>query len=323
MKRVLLGVLVFLAVIAAVILLVPSLRLTLVGTALTRHLQVGQGDELSVMMVISGGNEIRPLTEAGLTIPTQNARPESYDLRLALQETVEGTGGEAVVGYRVTGVRSEQLGTTGGEGLTANTYRMRALPTGLVADLGLQQGHPSRILDPARFSEVLAAAWPALPGSLVRPGTTWSGRWDAPLPLPLLKEAPLVLQHRLRYKLVDFQQERDLQVARIQVSGDIVPAASGPVGPGLSITGTGRVEGTALLDVATGRTVLADDRTAWSVVVRDEGQGLEVVHFADRKARLWRPRVVPDGQAGFEASLPVPAGPGSPGTAPAPPSPAP
>lgn len=312
MKRALAGVLIFLAVIAAVVFLVPALRLSLVGTTLRHRLQAGAPDDLSVMSVISGGNEIRPLTDQVLTIPTQNARPESYDLRLALQETVESTGKEEVLGYRVMGVRSEQLGTTGGEDLTGNTYQMRGLSTGLVTGLARRRGKASKVLDEARFSEILAAAWPALPRTLVRPGSTWTDRWDAPVHLRLLKETPIVLQHRMRYKLLAFDRDKDLQLARIQVSGDIIPGAGGEVDPGTVIAGTGRVEGIALVDVATGRTVLANDRTAWSVVVRFESEGLEVVHFSDRNSRLWRPRIVPDGQAGFEAKLPVPEEAGAP-----------
>ncbi len=171
-----------------------------------------------------------------------------------------------------------------------------------------RDGKPSRVLDEGRFSELLAAFWPELPRARVRPGATWTGRWQSAVASGLLKETPIQLQHRLRYTLVDIRREADLEVARIQVAGNIVPAAAGQVPPGTVVTGTGRVEGTTLVDLATGRTVLADDRTAWSVVVRLEGQNIEVVHFSDRKSRIWRPRLVPDGQAGFEAPLPLPDG---------------
>jgi len=208
--------------------------------------------------------------------------------------------------------------------LLANSYRMRGLPTGLVVDLTRRDGKPSRILDEDRFSEILAAFWPELPRTRVRPGGTWTGRWESSVASGLLKNTPIQLQHRLRYTLVDIRREADLEVARIQVSGNIVPASAGKVPPGTVITGTGRVEGTTLVDLSTGRTVLADDRTAWSVVVRLEGQNVEVVHFSDRKSRIWRPRLVPDGQAGFEAPLPLPDG-GVPAktSAPAPASPVP
>ncbi len=312
MKRILAGIAVFLGVIGAVILLVPGLRYSLVGLRLAHDLQVGSSEPVHVRSLISSGTEIRPLTEEGLTVPTQSARPESYDLRFAMQETVEGAGAEAVLGYRITEVRSEQLGTTGGEGLLANSYRMRGLSTGLLANLTRLDGKPSRVLDEGRFSELLAGFWPGLPRTRVRPGSTWTGRWESALESGLLKDTPIRLQHRLNYKLVDFRQEGDLVVARVQVSGNIVPVAGGNVPEGTTLTGTGRVEGLVLLDVVTGRTVLADDRTAWSVVVRLEGQDIEVVQFSDRKSRVWRPRQVPDGQAGFEAPLPVPTGSGSP-----------
>jgi hypothetical protein len=308
MKRLVAGILVFLGVIAAVVLLVPDFRFSLIGLTLAHRLQTGASEPIHAMSLVSSGTEIRPLTEEGLTVPTQSARPESYDLRFAMQETVESTGAEEVLGYRVTEVRSEQLGTTGGEGLLANSYRMRGLPTGLVADLTRRDGKPSRVLDEGRFSELLAAFWPELPRARVRPGATWTGRWHSAVVSGLLKDTPIQLQHRLRYTLVDIRREADLEVARIQVAGNIVPAAAGQVPPGTVVTGTGRVEGTTLVDLATGRTVLADDRTAWSVVVRLEGQNIEVVHFSDRKSRIWRPRLVPDGQAGFEAPLPLPDG---------------
>lgn len=309
MKRVALAVLLFLAIVGAVVLLVPDIRLGLVGTTLRHRLQTGATEELAVMSILSTGNEIRQLTDQTggiLTIPTQEAKPESYDLRMSMEETVENTGGEEVLRYRVREVRSEQLGTTGGEDLTGGVWLMRALPTGLVVNLSRQKGKDSRVLDETRLSEILAAAWPGLPKGLVRPGSTWTARWDAPLVLRLRTETSLVLQHRLTYRLEDFRTEGDLHVARVLVTGEVVPTAAGEPEPGTALAGTGKVEGTAIVDVDSGRVVLADDRTAWSVVVRYQEEGLEVVHFSDRNTRLWRPALVPEGQEGFQATLPVP-----------------
>lgn len=309
MKRLILAVLLFLAVVGGVVLLVPDIRLGLVGTSLRHRLQPGSTDELAVMSILSTGNEIRQLTDQTggiLTIPTQQAKPESYDLRMGLEETVENTGGEEVLRYRVREVRSEQLGTTGGEDLTGSVWLMRGLPTGLVVNVARQAGKDSRVLEETRLSEILAAAWPGLPKGLVRPGSTWTARWDAPLQLKLMKETSLVLQHRLNYRLEDFAVEGDLHVARIHVTGEVVPTAPGEQEPGTALAGTGRVEGTVVVDVDTGRTLVADDRTAWSVVVRYQEERLEVVHFSDRNTRLWRPALVPEGHAGFQATLPVP-----------------
>lgn len=309
MKRLLLAVLLFVAVVGGVVFLVPDIRLGLVGTTLRHRLQPGSADELAVMSVLSTGNEIRQLTDQTggiLTIPTQEAKPESYDLRMGLEETVENTGAEEVLRYRIREVRSEQLGTTGGEDLTGSVWLMRALPTGLVVNLSRQRGQESRVLEETRLSEILAAAWPGLPKGLVRPGSTWTARWEAPLQLKLMKETSLVLQHRLNYHLEDFATEGDLHVARIRVTGEVVPTAASEQEPGTALAGTGRVEGTVVVDVESGRTLIADDRTAWSVVVRYTEEELEVVHFSDRTTRLWRPALVPDGQSGFRATLPVP-----------------
>lgn len=309
MKRLLLAILLFVAVVGGVVFLVPDIRLGLVGTSLRHRLQPGSADELAVMSILSTGNEIRQLTDQTggiLTIPTQEAKPESYDLRLGLEETVENTGAEEVLRYRVREVRSEQLGTTGGEDLTGSVWLMRALPTGLVVNVSRQKGQESRVLEETRLSEILAAAWPGLPKGLVRPGSTWTARWDAPLQLKLMKETSLVLQHRLNYHLEDFATEGDLHVARIHVTGEVVPTAAGDPEPGTALAGTGKIEGTVVVDVESGRTLLADDRTAWSVVVRYQDEGLEVVHFSDRNTRLWRPALVPEGQTGFQATLPVP-----------------
>jgi len=140
------------------------------------------------------------------------------------------------------------------------------------------------------------------------------------LDLSLLKKARVVLQHRMTYTLQDFVREKGLWAARIEVSGNLVPETRGEVPQGASVTGTGREEGTILVDLATGRTILADDRTAWSVVLRQPAEGVEVVHYSDRKSRLWRPRLVPDGYAGFKSELPVPEGGPSPAPAGVPPA---
>lgn len=309
MKRLLLAALLFIAVVGGVVFLVPDIRLALVGTTLRHRLQPGSADELAVMSILSTGNEIRQLTDQTggiLTIPTQEAKPESYDLRMGLEETVENTGSEEVLRYRIREVRSEQLGTTGGEDLTGSVWLMRALPTGLVVNVSQQKGQESRVLEETRLAEILAAAWPGLPKGLVRPGSTWTARWDAPLQLKLMKATSLVLQHRLNYHLEDFSTEGDVHVARIHVTGEVVPTAAGEPEPGTVLAGTGRIEGTVVVDVESGRTLVADDRTAWSVVVRYEEEGLEVVHFSDRNTRLWRPALVTDGQTGFQATLPVP-----------------
>ncbi len=308
MKRILAALAIFVMVIAAVIFLVPSLRLSLVGARLSHALQPRSQDTVNALSLLSTGTEIRSLTEEGLTVPTLNARPATYDLRLGLQETVQSIGAEEMLDYRVMAVHSEQLGTSGGRDLTGNSYRMRGWCTGLPVELSQRDGQASKVLDLAGFSQLLAAWWPALPRTLARPGATWTGRWEVPLDLGLLKDAQVVMQHRLNYTLVDFTRERDLLVARIQVTGNLVPQARGQVPAGAVVTGTGRVEGTALVDLATGRTVLADDRTAWSVVLRLPAEKIEVVHFSDRKSRLWRPRLVPDGHAGFKSTLPMPGG---------------
>lgn len=309
MKRLALALAVLIALVGGVVLLVPDVRLALLGTGLRHRLQPGVTDEVAVMSILSTGNEIRPLTDQTggiLTVPTQEAKPESYDIRMGLEETVESTGGEDVLRYRVREVRSEQLGTTGGEDLTGSVWVLRAMPTGLVVNLSRQKGKDSKVLDETRFSQILAGAWPALPKGMVRAGSTWSARWDAPLRLHLAKETPLVLQHRLTCQLEDFRREGDLQVARLVVQGEIVPTVAGEPEPGTEIAGTGKVQGVAVVDVDSGRTLIADDRTAWSVVIRHADEGLEVCHFSDRTTRLWRPALVPEGDQGFEGALPVP-----------------
>ncbi len=310
---------IFAAVLAAVVLLVPGLRFSLVGARLSYDLQPGSQDKVNILSMLSRGTEIRSLTEEGLTVPDLKARPATHDLRLTLTETVRSAESEQTLDYRVVAVHSEQLGTTGGHDLIGGSYRVRVLPTGLLADVSQSQGKSSKVLDLAGVSQMLAAWWPGLPGTKVRPGSTWTGRWEVPLDLSLLKESQVVMQHRMTCTLQDFVREKGLWVARIQVSGNLVPQVRGDLPSGITVAGTGREEGTVMVDLVTGRTLLADDRTAWSVVLRQPAEGHEVVYYADRKSRLWRPHLVPDGYAGFNSQLPIPGGSSAPPSSGAPP----
>lgn len=301
MKRWLAAVLIFVAVVALTVVAIPQFRLTLLGAGLSRDLQPGSADDVMFVSVISTGSEIRPLSEGPAGLLPQMAQPESYDLRMTLEETVDSP---ETLRYRVKEVRSEQMGTSGGEDLVGSVVLLRLLPGGLTAALAREKGPASEAVPDSMLAQALAAVWPAVPGGLLRPEGEWTGTWDVTVPAPLLEPGRLVLHHRLRYRMAEFHREGDRLMAPVQVTGEIVPRAEGEAPAGVTVTGTGRVDGTCVIDLATGKALIGNDRTAYSVAIRLQDQALEVVTFSDRQSRFWRPRIVADGARGFEPQAP-------------------
>lgn len=311
MKRTILIVVGLLLLAVALVFLVPSWHRALLGVTLRQHMQSGRADSIQVLSVILVGNEIREKGEMVNLVPSETVNPEVYDLRMELQEGVESSGSESSLLYELSAASSEQIGKTGCSDITGSVFRVRVPDTGLIASVTNTSKKNSKILDNVRVAQILASWWPGLPDKSVNVGSQWSANWEMPLEVPVIGQgaekaakATIKLQHRLNYTLDSIQEHQGMEVAKVLVGGEVVPLENGALPAGVSVYGTGRVEGSVLINLHTGYSIIADDRTAWSVVVRMEDENLEYVQYVDRKSRIFRPRLVPDGATGFEAKFP-------------------
>ena len=308
MKRLLIAVAVVCALVAAVLIFMPNLRQTLFGVQFKHHLQVGRAEEVTTIAQILCGSEIRPVSVDGNVLPDPEVNPDIYDVRFSAQESVQSVGSEEVLNYSVDAINSEQFGQQGAGKMVGNEYRLRLSPLGLPVSFDRQKGDNSRIIDDLRFTQIMGAWWPGFPEKRLRKGDSWTARWTVPMVSEILDGKVIPLQHNLEYFLEDIKAGNGANVAVITSKGTIEPAAVEGLPENVRVEGTGSIAGKAYINVATGQTVVADEREIWSVVVRLLDEDMEVVQFADRNSRTYRPRLLPHGDAGFEQSAPQPTG---------------
>lgn len=303
MKRVIWGIAIFILVIGTVIFCVPQYRQSLFGVSLRQRLEKGHADNVMAVSYIMAGNEIRGLSEEENPFPNPEAVPEVCDLRFGAAEIIESSGNTNMLRYKISSAKSHQIGSSGAGEITGSVYQLRLLPLGLPGSLTKLEGKESALIDDVKINEMMSAWWPEFPKERVFPGSTWSGRWDALMAMKVLDGKKIRLQHRLRYKLDKINNEKGMSVAKIDVEGDISPIAPSDLPEGVKVLGTGKISGTVYVNIDNGAAIVADDSEGWSVVIRFVKDDMEYVQFSDRKTRIYRPRIMPHADAGFDTSI--------------------
>lgn len=286
-----------------VIISMPETSQKIFGTRLAHRLQAGRAENIVTVAQILCGNEIRPISKDGNTLPSGNVNTENYDVRCSMMEMVQSVGTEEVVTYSVNGIESEQIGTKGASDMIGNIYRLRVNLLGLPISLTRTEGEQSHVWDDMRLTQALESWWPALPDKRVRKGDSWNGRWNFPYKVDVLDGRTISLQHDLQYFLEDVRVGNGMNIANITYKGSIVPTDLGELPENTEIAGTGIIAGNIYVNVANGQTLVADERLIWSVVVRMLDDDIEVVKFADRNSRTYRPRYLPNGDNGFSKNI--------------------
>ena len=303
MKRIVWGIAIFILIIGAVVFCVPQYRQSLFGISLRSRLEKGHADNVMAVSYIMAGNEIRGLNEEENPYPNPEAVPEVCDLRFGATEIIESSGNTNMLRYKVSSAKSHQIGSSGAGGVTGSVYQLRLLPFGLPGSLTKLEGKDSQLIDDVKISEIMSAWWPGFPKERVFPGSTWSARWEAPMVMKVLDGKKIRLQHRLNYKLDKNSNEKSMSVAKIDFDGDISPIAPSDLPEGVKVIGTGKISGTAYVNIDNGVSILSDDSEGWSVVIRFMKDNMEYVQFSDRKTRIYRPRIMPHADAGFDTSI--------------------
>ena len=298
-KRIFWGIAAVCFVILFFVIFMPDTSQNLFGTRLAHNLQAGRAENVVAVAQLLGGSEIRPISADGSVLPSANVHTENYDVRVSWKENIQSSGDEDVVMYSVDGVESEQIGTKGAGDLIHNAYRLRVHPAGLPIELKRTEGKSSRVLDDLRVLQMLGAWWPALPAQRVRKGDGWNGHWNVPFVVEVLNGKTISLRHDVQYYLDEVKADKGSSIAHVTYKGTVEPADWDTLPEGVEIAGTGMIAGDLYINTATGQTVVNDERLIWSVVVRLHKEGMEVVQFADRNSRIYRPRLLPHGDAGF------------------------
>ncbi|MBQ7568508.1 hypothetical protein IJT17_06870 [bacterium] len=303
-KRIFFGVAIVCVLIVGFVIFMPETRQELFGIRLAHSLQAGKAENVVTVAQLLSGTEIRPISEDGSVLPSSNVNTENYDVRLGLQESIQSVGSEDVVSYSVSSVESEQIGTSGAGDMIHNVYRLRLFPSGLPVELKRTEGKLSRAVTDLCMTQIMGAWWPEMPSKRVRKGDSWSGRWNVPYVLEVLDGKKISLCHEVQYFLDDVRSSKGLNIAHVTYKGTVAPADLGELPKDTEIAGTGMIAGEVYINVANGQSCLADERLIWSVAVRLRQDNMEIVQFADRNSRTYRPRYLPHGDAGFTKKAP-------------------
>lgn len=290
--------------VGAVLLIFPELRLGLFGVALPQRLQKGRLDQVSCMSMLMNAHEIRGLSENKSLEMDEDVQPDVYDLALGLLERVEIDGANPVVNYQVKEENLAQVGVHKPSRILNNIFSLRLGPHGAPVGFELLKGKFSTVLDNVRLTQLLAPLWIIRPAKRVAVGEEWNGRYKLEYALSTLNNKKVCLEHRMHYSIEEIKPENEIKLAKINYQGEISFTPLDSIPEGTEIDGRGRVKGTALMNLESGMVVLADDRTTWVYAVRHQREELEELSLYDRKSRLFRPKFVPKGAAGFKSIMP-------------------
>lgn len=290
--------------VGAVLLIFPELRLGLFGVSLPQRLQKGRLDQVSCVSMLMNAHEIRGLSENKSLEMDEDVQPDVYDLALGLLERVEIDGANPVVNYQVKEENLAQVGVHKPSRILNNIFSLRLGPQGAPIGFELLKGKFSSVLDNVRLTQLLAPLWIIRPAKRVAVGEEWSGRYKLEYALNTLNNKKVCLEHRMHYAIEEIKPENEIKLAKINYQGEISFAPLDSIPEGTEIDGRGRVKGTALMNLESGTVILADDRTTWVYAVRHTREEIEELSLYDRKSRLFRPKFVPKGAAGFKSIMP-------------------
>ncbi|MBQ7502774.1 hypothetical protein IJT93_08720 [bacterium] len=290
--------------VAVVLLIFPELRLGLFGVSLPQRLQKGRLDQVSCVSMLMNAHEIRGLSKDKSLEMDDDVQPDVYDLALGLLERVEIDGVNPVVNYQVKEENLAQVGVHKPSRILNNLFSLRLGAQLAPSGIELLKGQFSSVLDNVRFTQMLAPLWIVRPTKRVTVGEDWSGRFKLEYALNTLDNKRVCLEHRMHYAIEEIKPENDMKLAKINYKGEISFSPLDSIPEGTEVDCKGRIEGTALMNLESGAVILADDRTTWVYVVRHLQEELEELTLYDRKSRLFRPKFVPKGAAGFKSIMP-------------------
>ncbi len=276
---------------ATAIVMIPALRLEVLGTSLRYHLEPGKISRVAVLVNLERGQEIvGEDTDPNSDPPIQEDHQAGY----VMEEEVKLVEGEPVLTYRLTELRSEQWDWTKGS-LGGARFDLRLFPNGLPNSLERSIPKESALTDPTVVEPLFAMLWPRLPSGLVKAeGRQWNGQLTVETQ-PSLLEKPIGLEHNLVYEVRKFQPTSGGKVAAVHCRGNVRHESQG-------VTAEGMLEGACLVDPATGLTTGADYRLQQRIRVKLDNLP-EYRWFQAQSVQMWR---VPEENEVAEGEQPKP-----------------
>jgi hypothetical protein len=213
-------------------------RISLLGVKM-RYRPVNQSREKLILLLrINEGQEIQ-----GQRKQAPVDASESSSLQAELEESTTSVGGsELDFSYRLTQMRSEQFAWRQEKSSKILDARWAAqvAPFGPLIESKPSAETRSPWLQSVNLDGWLAALWPGLSRSRVRPLSSWSAEVQVPLKVREFHD-PLILQQRYTYHLARVFQEGRQTLAQIEWNGTVSSLSTANV--------TGQLSGSALIDL--------------------------------------------------------------------------
>ncbi|MBQ7529602.1 hypothetical protein IJT10_06830 [bacterium] len=293
-----------LAVFILVLVIFPEVRQAILGVRLVKDVPAGRLEPVSVVSMLMCAREMRGYSGEINFNMDDDVQPDVYDYAANLVESVSQGGNEPIVNYEIKEEKFAQVGANKPNLMVKNLYSLRLQPSGVLAGLELLRGRHSKLYDGVRMAQLLSPLWLAKPNKRVYLGQVWDGNYKLDYSLATLGKSEITLDHRLKYKLEEITSDNGMDLAKISYNGSIVVSPKEDCGPNIKIAGQGHIEGVAMLNLRSGSVVLADDRTAWGLVVRFIDKEVEDVNLFDRKSRIFRPLYVRNAGENFSSAMP-------------------
>lgn len=233
--RLAVGAVVTAAVLAGLVLLIPSLRTLVLGARLGYRFTAAPYPKIGLQMVLQQNQEVRGEHGGDLMLPL------GQELRIELKEELQPGEREQTIFYVCGETRTEaDEQAQRGRRLSGARLMARVLPQGGIVAAQAVDHRDEMFFQGSALRPLLNSIWPPLPTGFIRPGTRWTANLRVEVEDVSLNE-PVVLNYRMAYTLERFVSEAGIRAADLSWQGSIealAPAVGGGNVTGACLLGT-------------------------------------------------------------------------------------
>jgi len=268
--------LVMVGVLLAIVLMVPDLRVLVVGQRLAYRFQSAVYPRVGLQMILRHSREVRGETNEELGLPL------GEELVLELKEEIQPGQREQTIFYQCGEARTEADEVRQrGRRLSGTRLMARVLPQGGVVAAQAIEHKDELFFRSTALRPLFNSLWPPVPGGFVRPGTHWTTQLKVEVEDDTLSE-PITLSFNMEYTLERFVSEAGVRAADISWKGEIIALAPA--------VGTGNITGACLLGTDSGSCLNGGYNLVQSfeVPLRDVPGDMKLAWREEQAARYYR-----------------------------------
>lgn len=274
--RLAVAALVTLVVLAAIVLLVPSLRMLVLGQRLAYSFKPSVHPRVGLQLIQRQAREVRGEEAGELGLPLGD------ELVVELHEEIQPGSREQTIFYVCGEARTEaEEVRQRGRRLSGARLMARVMPRGGVVAAQAVDHRDEAFFQSSALRPLFNSVWPPIPGGFVRPGTGWTTQLNVEVHDDTVSE-PITLTFRMLYTLERFVSEAGVRAADISWKGEIVPLAPA--------VGTGTITGACLLGTDTGSCLNGGYNLEmhFEVPLRDMPGDMKLAWREEQAARYYR-----------------------------------